>query len=359
MFFLAALIFVSLLYVLPGFLLLDWAAHFVVMPWMPRAGAYWIMATVIYVACLIVVHLGRHAYTELQLDRGKLFIRPFLDARACRWLTAVGITFLSWQFYKMTSRWAMPYQFAPLYGALLLGFLDLRRRPAVLELAEELPGPLFDPAADSDKTEGQDVVLSWEYLAAGGSPEAHVFQVGLTLDQEQVERAAKELMFVPKQPEDYARYVTKGPMDDVRALAAWLRRQSDERKFDSIQEAENIIRMVRSVPYVQDHEQAGDQPKYPIQTLHDLAGDCEDHAILAASLLWQLGHPVALAYLELDGRAHMALAYATESFSGTFCLTGDDGKSYAYVETVPSSMEMGEIPEEFLREMKRATIIPI
>ncbi len=359
MFFLATLLFVLLLYVVPGFLALDLGARFAGFPWVPLRVVFWTLAALVYAGCLVVVHLGRYAYTELQLERGRLQIRPYLDARACRWLTLAGIGFLGWQFQQMSARWAMPYQFIPLYGALLIGFFDLRRRPVSLPVDEKLPELLFDADPTRLNLDAEGVVYSWEYLAAGHSPEMHTFALHLPVDRDEYERATKELAFEAKQPEDYARFVKQGPMDSVRLLAAWLRQQSDERKFNTIQEAENIIQMVRSLPYTPDKGTSGDQPQYPIQTLIDRGGDCEDHAILAAALLWQLGHPVGLAYLELEGRAHMAMAYATDAFEGSFSLTGPDGRSYAYIETVPSSADMGEIPEEFLRELSRATIVPV
>ena len=359
MFFLATLLFVAVLYVVPGFLLLDLGARFAAFPWVPMAVVYWALALLVYLTSLTIVYLGRYAYHELQMERGPLHIRPYLDARACRWLTLVGIGFIGWQFQQMSARWAMPYQFAPLYGALLIGLLDLRRRPVSLQLKEDLPGPRFEADPSPPDLDGEGVTLSWEYLAAGNSTEAHVFELSMPLDREHYERAVNELAFTPKQPADYVRCVTQGPMDDVRLLAAWIRRQSCERGYSPLQETENVIQMVRSMPYLPDSESSGDQPKYPIQTLVDQGGDCEDHAILAAALLWQLGHPVGLAHLELHGRAHMALAYATDTFEGSFSLSGPDGRSYAYIETVPSSADMGEIPEEFLRELRRATIVPV
>lgn len=81
---------------------------------------------------------------------------------------------------------------------------------------------------------------------------------------------------------------------------------------------------------------AVDQPKYPIQTLVDGGGDCEDFSILTASILWSLGHPVALLYLETEATAHMAVGYQTDELPGCFAVNGPDDQRYVYIEAAPT-----------------------
>ncbi len=359
MLFLATVIFVCLFYIVPGFWLVDLGVRWGAIPFVSPAVFFWLLAAVCYGACLLAVYFGRWAYDELQLEREAFQPKPYLDARAIRWLTWIGLPFIGWQFYEMTTRWAMPYQFAPLYVALLIGFFDLRRRPVSLALPDGLPGPRYVAPMEPGTGAGEEITLRWEYLARGNSPEVHMFEMKLGIDREHYERARHELHFVPSKPADYARFATQGPMDDLRLLAARLRAESQARGYDPVHEVENVVRMVRSLSYRADAPEPADQPKYPLQTLADGGGDCEDFAILAASLLWQLGHTVALLYVETDATAHMALGYRTDTFEGSFTATSSDGRQYSYIETVPSSEEMGEMPEEFLQNLRRAVVVPL
>jgi hypothetical protein len=358
--FLATILFVALLYVIPGAWLLDMGVRRLDFPLVPNPVLFWGAAFLIYLACVLVVHVGRFAYDELELEREDAHrtVKPFLDARGCRWLTLAGVLVVGSQFAYMFYRVAIPYSFMPLYVALLAGFLDLRRRPPITGDQEALPEPNFKDVPAVEAGDSVQIELAWEYLAKGDSTEAHAFEKKVAVLNENYEKAAGPLQFQPQQAEDYGRYCTRGPMEEIRRLALDLRKESDERGYSPLQEAENVLQMVRSIPYVADP--AGvDQPKYPVQTLKDKTGDCEDHAILAAALLWQLGHPVALLYMELESTAHMALGYRSEVFDGTFTVPGPDGQNYSYMETVPSSTGMGEVPEEFLRQLRRATIVPV
>lgn len=358
MLFLATLLFVALLYVIPGFLLLDGAAKAMAIPFAPTAIVFWTLALLVYVGCALALRFARHIYEELQLDRESFQIKRYLDARALRWLTLVAIGFIGWQFWKMSGRWAMPYSFAPLYVALLIGFFDLRRRPVFFELSEALPEGRFSATSVPQTIADTGTTLRWEYLAKTGSTELKEYVIEAPVHRDDVAKA-EGMTDHPSKPEDYARFVTAGPMDDLHLLAAFLRDASREGGFTPLEEAENVVQMVRSLAYTADAAGPKDHPKYPIQTLADGGGDCEDLAILAASILWQLGHSVALLYVDLGATAHMALGYATDGFSGSFSATGPNGLTYAYVETVPSSEAIGEVPAEFLDRFLRVVVVPI
>jgi hypothetical protein len=359
MLFLATILFVALLYVIPGFLLLDGLVKAVSIPFVPDAVLFWTLSLLLYIACVVGLRFARHVYEELQLDRESFQIKRYLDARALRWLTLVAIGFIGWQFWKMSGRWAMPPSFVPLYVALLLGFFDLRRRPVIDVVTEELPESRFGTTSLPETPADASVTLRWEYLAKAGSTELKEYEIELPVHGDDVTKAAGTTVELRK-PEDYARFVTTGPMDDLHVLAARLREESIAGAFSPLEEAENVVYMVRSLAYASDAVGATDQPKYPIQTLADGGGDCEDLAMLAASLLWQLGHPVALLYVELgDSIAHMALGYAAEGFEGSFSASGPDGRTYAYLETVPSAEAMGEIPAEFLDRFRNVVVVPI
>ncbi len=217
------------------------------------------------------------------------------------------------------------------------------------------------PPSSTSSGDGFRVTLQWAYLAEGSGSDLQTFELVLPVAQEAYTRASGELAFAPHMPEEYAGYVMQGPMEQVQQLASWLREQSKCRGYSPWQEVENVVRMVRGLRYWSDAEQphAVDQPKYPIQTLVDGGGDCEDFSILTASILWSLSHPVALLYLETEATAHMAVGYQTDELPGCFAVNGPDDQRYVYIEAAPTEAALGELSDEMLCGLRNVVAIPV
>lgn len=81
--------------------------------------------------------------------------------------------------------------------------------------------------------------------------------------------------------------------------------------------------------------------KYPIETLVDKAGDCEDTSILLASILRRCGFDAAI----LDYPGHIAVGIAGECFTGYSCKDEENGINYYYIETTSVGWRIGEYPE--------------
>jgi gas vesicle protein len=115
-----------------------------------------------------------------------------------------------------------------------------------------------------------------------------------------------------------------------------------------------VIAFVQSLPYAADNVSTprNDYPKYPIETLFERGGDCEDTSILAAALLDQMGYDVAL--LILYNANHCAVGIAIDD-SGSYYEY--EGTKYYYIETTGEGWRIGEIPPEL--EDTRANIYPI
>jgi len=83
-------------------------------------------------------------------------------------------------------------------------------------------------------------------------------------------------------------------------------------------------------------------PRYPIETLVDGVGDCEDYSILTAALLTEMGYDVVV----ILPPEHAAIGLKS---SGT--LTGKSYRygenQYYYVETTYAGWRIGELPSEF------------
>ena len=99
-------------------------------------------------------------------------------------------------------------------------------------------------------------------------------------------------------------------------------------------------------------------PKYPIETLAEQTGDCEDQAILMASLLKNMGFDVALLILP----THVALGVAGfTGLNGVTLIDPTSGKPYYYTETTVYGWLPGQVPQEFMEDIKEGAfdILPI
>lgn len=139
------------------------------------------------------------------------------------------------------------------------------------------------------------------------------------------------------QPEDYARYVREGLGPEIQHVGRQLRIISGQEQLGQILEINNVLAMVQSIDYAADSEQGVEEyPRFPIETLVDHRGDCEDMAILAAALFQVLGHDARLVLISYGPGepGHMALAVAAETdLPGAALLTDEaSGRRYYFCE---------------------------
>ncbi len=75
-----------------------------------------------------------------------------------------------------------------------------------------------------------------------------------------------------------------------------IKRVSRSERFTQTREIEFVTGFVANLPYLDDRTTTGyeEYPRYPVETLVDNGGDCEDKAILLASLLNSMGYDASL-----------------------------------------------------------------
>lgn len=107
--------------------------------------------------------------------------------------------------------------------------------------------------------------------------------------------------------------------------------------------AHNVVAFVQSIPYSTDHVSTGfnEYPRYPVETLVDGRGDCEDTAILTAALLKEMNYDVIL----LSPPGHMAVGITCPACTGSSITV--DGKKYYYLETTGNNWKVGQLPPEY------------
>lgn len=113
--------------------------------------------------------------------------------------------------------------------------------------------------------------------------------------------------------------------------------------------AQFVISFCQYVPYKKDSPpfqfliEFDEYPKYPIETLLENAGDCEDKAMLSAVLLRELGYETALVLFP----GHMAIGVGlTETISPDDNYYLFDNIKYLYTEISNNDWPIGVIPNE-------------
>ena len=105
-----------------------------------------------------------------------------------------------------------------------------------------------------------------------------------------------------------------------------------------------IAAFVQYLPYASDIETTGHRnyPRYPIQTLADFGGDCEDTVILLATLLNMMHQDfIIVSYPDHFGIGILG----DENTCGTYWEY--NGRKYFYLETSEWGWKIGELPAYF------------
>ena len=151
---------------------------------------------------------------------------------------------------------------------------------------------------------------------------------------------------------DYSVYVTD-PSDDstIEVLSDELGRIAQIKGFS----AENTVNFVASfiqhcVTYVGDDESKDlkEYPRYPLETLVEGVGDCEDKSILTSAVLQLMGYRVVLVSFSPaneDEPGHMGVAVAGYNYSGAHY--SYESRDYYYLETTREGWTLGEIDSKY------------
>ena len=109
-----------------------------------------------------------------------------------------------------------------------------------------------------------------------------------------------------------------------------------------------VTEFVRQIPYQLDEKSLGEyvHTRFPVETLVDYAGECEDKSILLAAMLDELGYDVALFLLRSgQGVYHMAVGVGGIKLYGTHYTYR--GKKYYYLDAVASFFYVGRAMDNY------------
>lgn len=137
---------------------------------------------------------------------------------------------------------------------------------------------------------------------------------------------------------NFLKYLTQNdPM--IRGLAEGLKRFTSE--MSDIERANCVLKFVQSIPYVLDIDNKGANEywNYPYETFWDQKGDCDDHAILFASLMKLMGYKVGMILVP----GHIFVGLDVEGASGKYVMYG--GTKYFYCE--PTAIVGGSLINQY------------
>ncbi|RLG06010.1 MAG: hypothetical protein DRN59_03700 [Thaumarchaeota archaeon] len=140
----------------------------------------------------------------------------------------------------------------------------------------------------------------------------------------------------------------------IASLASGLAKDAKKLGFGEYDTANYILAFVQSLRYHKDEEITPYKEywKFPLETLAEGWGDCEDSSILYAALMKAAGYDVVL----FDLPEHMAVGVAlSKTISGSY--VDYNGKRYYYAETTNPGWTIGKAPQEVIG--KPVTVIPI
>jgi hypothetical protein len=142
----------------------------------------------------------------------------------------------------------------------------------------------------------------------------------------------------------------------VRALAKQLNDTANRQGYNTFDKLSFMLAFVQSLPYTSDSVTTGhdEYPRFPVETLVDDGGDCEDTSILFATLTIILGYKTV--YINPEG--HYAVGIEGSNLRGTYWTYPEDSKdTYYYCETTGSGFMIGEMPYQHIG--KTVNIYPI
>lgn len=203
------------------------------------------------------------------------------------------------------------------------------------------------PPLVSDTEETFERLYEWDY-------NGYTFSTLLSLSKEKFDYyrglGHSNLNLVKYATDSYNRKV-------AAEIAGGIKQQGASLGFTNYEIMMMATSFVQELPYVTDKESLGELEyvRYPIETLIDGAGDCEDKSILLAAVLRELGCEVVL--LEFPNHAAVGVEANRDDAYGSYASYG--GKKYFYLESTVPGWELGEIPTEFdIKRISKTSRIP-
>ena len=129
----------------------------------------------------------------------------------------------------------------------------------------------------------------------------------------------------------------------VVQLANKLHEGAIREGYDAFDEVSFILAFVQSLPYTSDDTTTGfdEYPRFPVETLVDGGGDCEDTSILFATITLILNYDTIF----ISPPNHYAVGIWGTNLIGSYYTYNN--RRYYYCETTGNNWRIGQIPDEY------------
>lgn len=132
----------------------------------------------------------------------------------------------------------------------------------------------------------------------------------------------------------------------LKGLAQKLNETATSMNYGTFDQVSFVLAFVQSLTYTSDSVTTNfdEYPRFPIETLVDEGGDCEDTSVLFATLTLALGYGTVY----INPPNHYAVGILGNGLTGAFwTYPKDSNNTYYYCETTGSGFKIGMLPEEF------------
>jgi hypothetical protein len=129
----------------------------------------------------------------------------------------------------------------------------------------------------------------------------------------------------------------------IKMVADKLEEAAAKENYEPFDQVSFVLAFVQSLPYTSDQVTSGydEYPRFPLETLVDNGGDCEDTSILFATLTLIMGYGTVY----INPPEHCAVGVLGNNLHGYYYTYNN--KTYYYCETTGNGWEIGQIPTEF------------
>lgn len=176
------------------------------------------------------------------------------------------------------------------------------------------------------------------------------FWTAVTIKKSDYEKYSKQKrLYLPSQ---YINYINE-PYNRAtcKNIADAILKAAESQGYTKSQTVHEAIRFVQSIPYKTDIDSRGQReyPKYPVETIYEDNGDCEDLSMLLLSIIREMGFQTC--FIEFSDHIGVGILGA-DGLEGAYYEV--NGRKYYYVETTDFGWKFGQIPER--RRTEKAVI---
>lgn len=278
-------------------------------------------------------------------------------------LSSAGLGTLSshseWAFFWMPAAMAASVSF---WLLAVSGHHELRDAASYTRVFPAVFPPALCELPDPAATPGQTLTLEWTYLRGGIEEIPHNWKVFLPDAEVQAARAANPGMDITKlyssidELQKMAHRFTN-PVHNtfLLQLAQKFHEEARAGEYSLYEELSNVLAFVQSIPYKTDEESTGQKEywKFPVETLADGCGDCEDKALFMCALCMllfqaypeeQKEHRLEVYLLVSFEEEHAAVAVGGPNLHLPERFYTYNGRRLYFCETT-SSGRVGVVPE--------------